>query len=54
MQRRVNVPGKIVRRITIKTTKTPQPGRAVPATPQTLPSRVVPNKGGGVRRIYYG
>ena len=55
MPKRIISPGKTVRVVTVKTTKKPQPGRVVPAQPQGLPSRVVPNKaGGGVRRIYYG
>ena len=55
MPRRMIAPGKTVRRIvTIKTTKTPQPGRVVPSTPQGLPTRVVPNKTGGTKRVYYG
>ena len=55
MPRRMIAPGKTVRRVvTIKTTKKPQPGRVVSSTPQGLPTRVVPNKTGGTRRIYYG
>ena len=54
MQRKIAVPRKTVRVVTIKTTKKPQPGRVVPAPPQGLPSRVIPNKAGGLRRIYYG
>ena len=55
MPRRMIALGKTVRRVvTIKTTKKPQPGRVVSSTPQGLPTRVVPNKTGGTRRIYYG
>jgi len=56
MQRKIiaRTPGKIVRRVTIKKTTKPQPRRVVPAAPNGLPSIVVPNKGGGTRRIYYG